>query len=201
MSNIILVTGASRGFGELITKTLSSAGNVVYAAMRDIHGKNKKQAEEMIKWAKENKAKVKTIELDVKNEDSIKEAISKIIQQENKLDVLINNAGIGNYGITESFTDDEIKELFDVNVFGSIKTIKESLPQMRKQKSGLIIQVSSQLGRTVIPLMGLYSGTKFAIEAICESISEEVGDLGIDVCIVQPGGYPTDFANNFFSDP
>lgn len=191
MKEIVLLTGASGGFGELITKTLSKKGYVVYASMRDINKKNKHKAEELSKLQN-----VYPIELDVTNDQSVKKAVEQILKKENKIDILINNAGVGNHGVTEGFTSDQVKQLFDINVIGSFRVAKEVLPHMRKQKSGLIIQISSQLGRVVIPLMGLYSGTKFAVEAINESLADEVKDLGIDVCIVQPGGYPTDFARN-----
>lgn len=191
MKKVILLTGASGGFGELITKSLSQNGHIVYASMRDIHNKNKHKAEEFSKLSN-----IHPIELDVTDNSSVKKAVEKIIGTEKRIDVLINNAGIGNFGITEGFEVEQVQQLFDINVFGSFRVAKEVLPHMREQKSGLIIQISSQLGRIVIPLMGLYSGTKFAVEAINESLAEEVKDLGIDVCVVQPGGYPTDFARN-----
>lgn len=191
MQKIIVITGASGGFGTLMTKSLAGKGHFVFAAMRDPHGKNKAIAQEF-----STIPNVSVLELEITSDESVSKAIQEVLRQKGRIDVLINNAGIGNYGISESFTSDQLRDLFDINVFGSFRTVKASLPYMRKQHSGLIIQISSQLGRTVIPLMGLYSGTKFAVEAISESLAEEVEDLGIDVCIVQPGGYPTDFARN-----
>lgn len=174
-----------------MTRALAEKGHFVFAGMRDPHGKNKHKSQAFS--ALPNTA---VVELEVTSDESVSTAIQEILQHKGRIDVVINNAGIGNYGVTESFTADQLQELFDINVFGSFRVAKAALPHMRKQKSGLIIQISSQLGRTVIPLMGLYSGTKFAVEAINEGLAEEVEDLGIDVCIVQPGGYPTDFARN-----
>jgi short-subunit dehydrogenase len=192
----ILVTGSSSGFGKLIVQTLAAKGHTVYASMRSSFKKNKAAAEELTKWGKENKFNVHVIELDVTKDESVKNAIEEIINQSGRIDIVVNNAGRGNYGVSESFSIDEIKSLFEVNVFGPMRVNQIVLPHMRKQKSGLIIQISSGLGRIIIPFMGIYSGTKFAIEAISEGQSYELKSLGIDMTIIEPGGYPTQFHAN-----
>jgi NAD(P)-dependent dehydrogenase (short-subunit alcohol dehydrogenase family) len=195
--NVILITGSSTGFGRLSAESLAQEGHTVYASMRDITGRNKNNAEELNKWAKNNNAQLKTIELDVTNENSIQNAVDSIIHNEGRLDVLINNAGGGGMGVSEDYTIDELRKQYEVNVFGLFATTKAVIPQMRKQQQGLIISISSGFGRTVMPLFEVYCSSKFAMEALAEGWRYELSHFGIDSVIVEPGAFPTtDFGKN-----
>lgn len=187
MKKVILITGTNSGFGWLHTHTLSNAGFTVYATMRDKAGKNKEKADELAKLKN-----VHVIDVDLSSEQSVNNAVSHIIAAEGQLDVLINNAGNFMGGIAETFNQKDIDTLFDVHFNATWRTIKAVLPQMRKQKNGLIINTSSVLGRFSAPFMTFYNAAKFAVEGLSEGLHYEVRPLGVDVAIVQPGAYPTD---------
>jgi len=192
-SKNILITGASSGFGKLTAQTLALRGHMVIASMRNINGSNSQNAQNLEQWAKDNKVKLEILELDVTSDESVASAKEKVLSDTNgKLDVVVNNAGIFSGGLTESFTIDDYKNLFDVNVFGSVRIANAFLPTFRKQKAGLLIQVSSVLGRVVIPFSGVYDSSKFALEALSESLHYELKPLGVDVSIVEPGPFATE---------
>ncbi len=190
MSKKILITGASGGFGQLTVKTLIGKGHQVAAAMRDIDGKNKNTATEL-----KNLGAV-IIELDVTNDQSITKGVNQAIAELGGLDVLINNAGIGSIGMLEFFTTQDFQKLFEVNVFGVQRMNKAVAPFFREQKKGLIIYTSSLLGRIALPFYGLYQASKWALEALAENYRVELSAFGIENCIVEPGGFPTAFAEN-----
>jgi NAD(P)-dependent dehydrogenase (short-subunit alcohol dehydrogenase family) len=190
MSKKILITGASGGFGILTVKKLIENGNQVVAAMRDVAGRNKKTAEELSALG------AKIVELDVTNDDSVTKGVESAIQQLGGLDVLMNNAGIGSAGMIEFFTTADFQRLYEVNVFGVQRMNRAVVPYFRKQKSGLIIYTSSLLGRITLPFYGLYQSSKWALEALAENYRVELSTFGIENCIVEPGGYPTAFAEN-----
>ncbi len=177
---VVLITGTNSGFGYLTTKGAAELGHVVYATMRDIKGRNGKKADEL--QAIDN---INVIELDVTDAEGV-------IEKEGRLDVLVNNAGYFGGGLAESYTENDLEKMFDVNVKGTWRTIKSSLPQMRKQGEGLIINTSSGLGRFSAPFMTVYNGTKFAVEGLTEGLHYEVRPLGVDVVLVQPGAFPTE---------
>lgn len=187
MQKTILITGASSGFGKLTAKTLLENNHQVIATMRDIQGKNKSNAEELAKLG------AKIIELDVTDDASVELAIKNAANEVSKIDVVINNAGVGVMGYQEAFTVDDFKHVFEINVFGVQRVIRAILPHFRKNKSGTIINISSLLGRITIPFYGPYNATKWAVEAMSENYRVELSQLGIDVCIVEPGGFPTNF--------
>lgn len=191
MNKVILITGASSGFGNLIAKTLAKAGHTVYASMRNLYADNAEKAALLQHWAIDNKANLKVIDLDVTRPNSVVQAVSEIVSKQGKLDVLINNAGHGCMGITEDFTDEYVRMQFETNVFGVVNTTKAAIPIMKEQKEGLIINISSGLGRIIIPTLHIYSATKFAVEALAEGWRYELAPLGIDSVIVEPGAYPT----------
>jgi NAD(P)-dependent dehydrogenase (short-subunit alcohol dehydrogenase family) len=196
MKKSILVTGTSSGFGNLIVRTLAKDGHTVFASMRGVNGKNSKAAKELEQWSKEYKHDLHILELDVTDEKSVNEAVKKAVEKAGKIDVLVNNAGIGVTGILETVTIEQAQHQFNVNVFGVLRVNRAVLPYMRKQKSGLIIHISSGLGRVVLPYMGIYTASKFALEAIGETLSYELKPLGIESVIIQPGAYPTDFSQH-----
>ena len=192
----ILVTGSSGGFGELITKTLAKDGHNVFATMRGIGGKNVAAAGKLAEWARSESLSVEVLELDVTSQDSVDTAITKVLSSADHLDVVVNNAGIASRGPIESFTVAELHHVFDVNTFGSLRVNKAVLPGMREQKSGLIIQVTSSLGRLVMPMGNAYGASKFAMEAFAESLHYQLKPFSVDVAILEPGAFPTSVMDN-----
>lgn len=186
----ILITGAGGGFGLLATKALIEAGHTVVASMRDISGRNKDKAATL----KDLGAAV--IEMDVTNDASVEKGVAAAIGEAKGLDVLVNNAGVGVLGVQETFTAGDLQKLFDINVFGVHRVTRAVLPNMRAQKSGLVVNISSLLGRIAVPFYGPYNASKWALEALSENYRIESSQAGIDVCIVEPGGYPTSFIDN-----
>jgi NADP-dependent 3-hydroxy acid dehydrogenase YdfG len=185
VSKTILITGASTGFGRDTAETLARAGHTVFASMRDTRGKNRKHADEL------HKQGIKVIELDVSSDASVEKAIAEVLANARTIDVLVNNAGVASAGITEAFTPDQAKVIFNTNVVGVLRTSRAVLPAMRKQRDGLIINIGSILGRVTFPFFGIYGASKFAVEALTDSLRYEVSQLGIDVTLVQPSAYPT----------
>lgn len=190
MSKTILITGASSGFGRDTAETLIHGGHRVFASMRDITGRNAQHAAAL-------RAKnIDVVEIDVTDEASVERGVSAIVEKAGRIDVVVNNAGVGAAGVSEAFTAEQVRALFDVNVFGIQRTLRAVLPVFRRQGEGLVINIGSILGRVTFPFFGLYGATKFAVEALTESYRYELSQLGIDVALVQPSNYPTNvFAN------
>jgi len=191
MNKIVLITGASSGFGKLTSEYLASKGHKVYASMREINGKNKDNANEL-----SSINNIKTIELDVTKTDSVNNAVREIISNEGRIDVLVNNAGRISFGITESFTEDDFENILDINLKGPWRTLRATLPQFRKQREGLIINISSCLGRFSSPFMTIYNSAKFGLEGLIEGSHYELKGLGIDNVIIEPGAFPTELSTN-----
>jgi NAD(P)-dependent dehydrogenase (short-subunit alcohol dehydrogenase family) len=185
----VLITGCSTGFGFEAAKYLAKKGHQVYATMRNLNTSNAEAGETLKDFAKTNTLKIDVVELDVTSDESVSKAMSNIPT----VDVLINNAGRGFGGPLESFTSAECLAQLDLNVVGNVRMIKAVLPGMRAQKSGLIIQLSSVAGRLAVPGFGIYHASKWAVEALSESLRCELGPLGIDVAMVQPGPFSTNF--------
>ena len=187
MSQKVLVTGASSGFGTLICNTLLDKGYTVVGSLRDADGRNKEAAEAL-------KAKgASVVELDVTDENSVNKGVAAAIEAAGGLDVVINNAGVGVLGLQEAFTVEDWQRVFDVNVFGVQRVNRAALPTLRKQGSGTLIQISSLLGRFVLPFFGPYNATKHAVEALADNYRVELSGFGVESLIVEPGGYGTDF--------
>ena len=185
MSKIILITGASTGFGRDTAETLAGAGHTVFASMRDPQAKNREHAQKLRKLG------IEVIELDVTSDASVDRAVKTVLARAKCIDVLINNAGIASAGVTEAFTADQAKIVFNTNVVGVLRTIRAVLPAMRRQGDGLIINIGSILGRVTFPFFAIYGASKFAVEALTDSLRYEVSQLGIDIALVQPSAYPT----------
>ena len=186
MRKTILITGTSNGFGKDAARTLAEAGHQVFATMRGARDRNRGIAEEL------SFKGIEVLELDVTDDTSVDEAFTTLYQRtDGKLDVLINNAGMFAQGLSETYTPEQVREMFEVNVFGVRRVIRAALPAMRRQHAGLIINIGSILGRVTIPFIGLYGASKFAVEALTESYRYEVSQLGVDVVLVQPSAYPT----------
>ena len=184
---VVLITGTNSGFGYLTAKGAADRGYKVYATMRNTDGRNKERADELN--AVEN---ITVVELDVTDSAGVKRAVSQVIEAEGRIDVLVNNAGYFGGGLAESYTDEDLERMFDVNVKGVWRTTKQALPTMRQQGEGLIVNISSSLGRFSAPFMTVYNGTKFAVEGLTEGLHYEVRPLGVDVVLIQPGAFPTE---------
>src|SRR6267154_5101877 len=187
MSKTILITGTSSGFGRDTAETMHHAGHTVYASMRGVEGKNREAAEALRKLG------VKTVELDVSDDTSVEAGVENVLTEAGKIDVLVNNAGIASVGVTEAFTAEQAKVIFDTNVIGLLRVTRAVLPSMRRQRDGLIINIGSILGRVTFPFVGIYGASKFAVEALTDSFRYEVSQLGVEVVVVQPSAYPTNF--------
>ncbi|WP_183561694.1 SDR family oxidoreductase [Mucilaginibacter sp. SP1R1] len=184
MKNTVLITGASSGFGKVAAKLFHNKGWNVIATMRSPEKETELSALSDILLSK----------LDVTDAQTIQHAVTAGIEKFGRIDVLVNNAGYGALGALEASTEEEARKQFDVNFFGLIAVTKAVLPAMRKQRSGTIINVSSVGGRITFPFSSLYHATKFAVEGLTESMQYELNPLGINLKIVEPGGYKTEFA-------
>lgn len=190
MSHRILITGASGGFGKLTTHALLDKGHTVVASMRGVNGKNKQTAQEL------KDAGAHVVEIDVSDNASVDKGVAAAIDAADGLDAVVNNAGVGVIGMQEMFTPEDWQHLFDINVFGVQRVNRAVLPHMRGKQSGLLIHVTSLLGRITIPFYGPYNASKWALEAMAENYRTELSAFGVDSCIVEPGGYATDFMDN-----
>ncbi|SFZ94996.1 Short-chain dehydrogenase [Flaviramulus basaltis] len=187
MSKVVLITGGSSGIGKSIGEFLNEKGFIVYGTSRNPDNyKN---------------SKFPILALDVKKVETINETISEIIKKENRLDVVINNAGAGITGPIEEIPESEIKNNFDTNFFGPINVIKAALPQMRKQESGLIINITSIAGYMGLPYRGVYSASKGALELLTEAFRMELKDFNIKMTNVAPGDFATNIAAGRYHAP
>ncbi|HEX6217652.1 MAG TPA: SDR family oxidoreductase [Sphingomicrobium sp.] len=185
----ILVTGAASGFGHLGSLHYARQGARVIASMRNLP---RPEADALREAAARDKLDLHVVEIDVLDEASVTRGVAEAERiAGGALDVLINNAGIGFGGPVELQDEAATQLIFDTNVFGYQRMMRAVLPAMRARKSGLIVNISSQLGRFVIPNFGLYPATKFAVEALSEQSAQELQRFGIDISIIEPGGYPT----------
>jgi NAD(P)-dependent dehydrogenase (short-subunit alcohol dehydrogenase family) len=187
MKKVILITGGSSGIGKAIGEFLLEKGFIVYGTSRNA--------------STVSNSKIKLVDLDVRNSDSIKSCIAKVLELEGRIDVLINNAGVGITGPLEEIPLEEIKNNFETNVFGPIETMKAVLPQMRIQKSGLIINITSIAGYMGLPFRSIYSSSKGALELITESLRMETKAFGVHITNVAPGDFATDIASRRFHAP
>ncbi len=187
----VLITGTSSGFGRLTVQILARKGYTVFASMRETTGRNVVASTEFRTLADREGLSLKVLELDVTNDASVDRAVKEVIDQAGRIDVLVNNAGFGYLGLTEAFTLEQAQRIFDTNFFGAVRMNRAVLPHMRRQGSGLLIHISSGAGRVVVPSMGLYCASKFALEALAEAYRYELSRLGIDSVIIEPGAYPT----------
>jgi NAD(P)-dependent dehydrogenase (short-subunit alcohol dehydrogenase family) len=188
---VVLITGASSGFGRLIAETLARKRYEVFATMRDVGGRNATAARELRTLAERESLHLSVVELDVTDEGSVERGVTAAIRQAGRIDVLINNAAYGVIGLTESFTVEQARRIFDANFLGIVRMNRAVLPHMRQKGRGLLMYISSGAGRIVLPCMSLYTASKFALEAFAETYRYELAAQGIDSVIVQPGAYPT----------
>ncbi|TAL39784.1 MAG: SDR family NAD(P)-dependent oxidoreductase [Spirochaetes bacterium] len=187
MSKKIIITGASGGFGRLTTSTLLRKGHTVIAAMRDPSGKNKGVADTLTREG------ARVVEIDVTDDSSVVNGMENALEWSGGIDVVVNNAGVGVLGFQETFTSKDWKRLFDINVFGVQRVNRAILPHMRARHAGLLIHISSLLGRMVLPYFGAYCASKAALEALADAYRIELSSWGIESVIVEPGAYGTGF--------
>jgi NAD(P)-dependent dehydrogenase (short-subunit alcohol dehydrogenase family) len=185
---VAIVTGSSSGIGFEITLMLARHGFITYATMRDLQ-----KSLTLRSIADKENIPLRCVQLDVTDDVSVKQAIETIVKESSKIDVLINNAGYGLSGALEDLLINEIKLLFDTNFFGLIRTTQAVLPIMRNQRSGIIVNISSGLGRFGFATSSAYASSKFAIEGLTESISYELEPFGIRTILVEPGIIKTNF--------
>jgi len=189
---VALVTGSSSGIGFETAILLARSGYHTYASMRNI-----KKSKKITDMADKENLSLQFVELDVNNDNSVKDAIDKIVREKNRIDVLVNNAGYGLFGSLEDMSLEEIKSQFETNFFGVIRVIQNSLPIMRKQQGGgFIVNISSVGGRMSVPVLSAYNSTKFALEGMSESLSYELEPFGIRVVIIEPGFIRTNIMNS-----
>ncbi len=197
MSEVILITGAGSGFGELAARAFAEAGYTVYASMRDSTGQDGEKAKEFEAVSKEKNIKLLPLVLDVTSEQSAEDALKKIIAEQGRIDVVVHNAGHMTFGPLEAFTPEQIAELYDINVVSTQRVNRAALPYMRKQGSGLLIwnSSSSAAGGTP-PYLGPYFAAKAGMDALAVAYSRELTRWGIETSIVVPGAF-TKGTNHF----
>ena len=188
MEKVAVVTGSSSGIGFETSLALARDGYFTFATMRDV-----KKADVVKKITEEENLPLKVIELDVDNEDSVENAIKSIIDEKQRIDVLVNNAGWGIWGTGEDVSLEEFREQFETNFFSIVRLIQKVAPTMRKQGSGDIVNISSIAGRIGFPVSTAYISSKFALEGFSESLRFELGEFGINVIIIEPGVIKTNF--------
>jgi NAD(P)-dependent dehydrogenase (short-subunit alcohol dehydrogenase family) len=186
----ILLTGASSGFGKLIVAELLKAGHKVAGTVRDPQGRNAEVADLLRDLGAE------IVNLDVTDDASVEAGVLAASDRLGGIDVLINNAGVGVHGLQENFSAADFLRIFDINVIGPQRMTRAVLPQMRERGDGLILNITSLLGRVTLPFYGPYNAAKWALEAMSENYRVELSQFGVDVAIIEPGGFPTEFHGN-----
>jgi NAD(P)-dependent dehydrogenase (short-subunit alcohol dehydrogenase family) len=190
MSKTILITGTSTGFGKLTAITLANAGHSVIAGMRNTLTKNAAAAKEL-----EAIANIEVVDIDITNDASVAKAFETVIAKYGKIDVLVNNAAVSGFGLLEGYSLDGIRQMFEVNMYGVLRTYQAVLPSMRKEKNGLIINITTGASGHTLPFMIPYMASKFVVESITEGMQDELADYGIENVSIQPGVYPTEMTN------
>ena len=190
MRDVILITGASSGFGALAARALAHAGHTVYASMRETTGRNAPHVAEARKYAAGHGVDLRTVELDVASESSAQAAVGRIVADRGRLDVLVHNAGHMVFGPAEAFTPEQFAQLYDVNVLGTQRVNRAALPQLRTQGRGLVVWVSSSSTRGgTPPYLAPYFAAKAAMDALAVSYAGELARWGIETAIIVPGSF------------
>jgi NAD(P)-dependent dehydrogenase (short-subunit alcohol dehydrogenase family) len=193
---VVLITGSSTGFGRLFTETLARKGHTVFATMRDPGGRNAKNASEIQALAEKDSLPIHVLEMDVTDDASVERAVDAAVAKAGRIDVAINNAGYYLSGLEEAVTTEQARRLMDTNFLGPVRVNRAVLPHMRRQRSGVLMHISSGAGRVVLPSGGFYCASKFALEALAEAYNYELAAQGIESVIVEPGQYETPVFGN-----
>jgi NAD(P)-dependent dehydrogenase (short-subunit alcohol dehydrogenase family) len=197
MKQVIVITGASSGFGALAARALAHAGHTVYASMRETTGRNAPQVEEVNKYAAEHGVDLRAVELDVASEASAAAGIQQILADCGRLDVVVHNAGHMSFGPAEAFTPEQFAQLYDINVLSTQRVNRAALPYLRKQGRGLVVWVSSSSTRGgTPPYLSPYFAAKAAMDSLAVSYASELARWGIETSIIVPGAF-TKGTNHF----
>jgi len=186
MSRTWLITGCSTGFGHLLAQHAFSIGDSVVATARSLQS--------LYDLGRDDEDRMLRIPLDVSAKETIEQVVEKALEKFGRIDVLVNNAGYGYFATQEEGEQEEVRTMFDTNVFGLIAVTQKVLPHMRERRQGVIINISSVAGRIATPRSGFYQASKWAVEALSESLYMEVSSFGIRVIVIEPGAYDTDFS-------
>ncbi len=179
---ITLITGSGSGIGRATALPLARQSHVVYASLRDLEA-----AADLERVAAEECLDVKSVAIDVTDEDSVRRGVEEVLRREGRIDAMINCAGVGGVAAIEETVDEELRHVFEVNFLGPLRLIRAVLPTMRQQAGGAIVNVGSLLGRLVMAPLGPYSASKYALEAACEALAQEIRGSGVRVAIIEPG--------------
>lgn len=190
-SQVVLVTGSSSGFGALIVRTVALQGHRVFASMRGTGSRNAEAASDLRAWAAQNGTKLEVVDMDVTSEASVIACVDEVLSRAGQIDVVVNNAGASASGPIEAFSLLQVEALYSLNVFGPLRVNKAVLPSMRQRRAGLLLHISSTLGRVLPGSGGLYPATKWALEGLVESLSYQLRAFGIDAVLLEPGSYPS----------
>lgn len=190
MSKTIFITGTSTGFGKLTAITLANAGHSVIAGMRNVTGSNAGAAAALSAIAN-----IEVVDIDITSDNSVAKAINYVLNKYGKIDVLVNNAAVSGFGLLEGYSLDQIRKMFEVNVYGVLRTYQAVLPAMRKEKSGLIINITTGASGHTLPFMIPYISSKLVVESITEGLQDELAAYNIENVSIQPGVYPTEMNN------
>ncbi|SFB14459.1 NAD(P)-dependent dehydrogenase, short-chain alcohol dehydrogenase family [Collimonas sp. OK607] len=197
MKQVIVITGASSGFGALAARALARAGHTVYASMRETQGRNAPQVTEVARYAAEHGVDLRTVELDVAANDSVDAGVARIIADCGRLDVVIHNAGHMSFGPAEAFTPEQFAQLYNINVLSTQRVNRAALPQLRKQGKGLVMWISSSSARGgTPPYLSPYFAAKAAMDSLAVSYAGELARWGIETSIIVPGAF-TKGTNHF----
>jgi NAD(P)-dependent dehydrogenase (short-subunit alcohol dehydrogenase family) len=197
VQQVIVITGASSGFGALAARALADAGHIVYASMRETKGRNAPQVAEVARYAAEHKVDLRSVELDVAAADSVDAGIASIVADCGRLDVVIHNAGHMSFGPAEAFTPEQFAQLYDINVLSTQRVNRAALPQLRKQGKGLVMWISSSSARGgTPPYLSPYFAAKAAMDSLAVSYAGELARWGIETSIIVPGAF-TKGTNHF----
>ncbi len=188
---VVLITGCSSGFGLLTALHFARKGDTVYASMR-----TPSKAGELERARQAEHLPLEVVQLDVTDDQSVANALRQVVDGAGRIDVLVNNAGIGAHGPVEDTDVDEAKEIFETNFFGALRVTNAVALTMREQRSGTIVNVSSLGGRVAAPFSGVYSASKFALEALSEALYYELHPFGVRVLLVEPGGFRTSIGDS-----
>jgi NAD(P)-dependent dehydrogenase (short-subunit alcohol dehydrogenase family) len=197
MNEIILITGASSGFGALAARALAASGHTVYASMRETQSRNATQVAEIARHAAEHGVDLRALELDVQSDASAADAVAKVVDECGRIDVIIHNAGHMSFGPAEAFTPEQLAALYDINVLSTQRVNRAVLPRMREQKRGLVVWISSSSARGgTPPYLSPYFAAKAAMDSLAVSYASELTRWGIETSIIVPGAF-TKGTNHF----
>jgi NAD(P)-dependent dehydrogenase (short-subunit alcohol dehydrogenase family) len=188
---IALITGTSSGIGRLTAETLAREGHTVYATMRDRNGRNRDAGDALLRVGREQGLAIRVLEMDVKDESAIQNTVDEILREASRIDVVVNNAGMMSIGLAEGFTEVQAAHQMDVNFLGPVRVCRAVLPHLRAQRAGLLVHVTSIVGRLLFPGCAFYCASKFAHEAYAEVLHYELKGTGVESVIVEPGPYPS----------